>query len=155
MINIINGDLLKSDAKVIAHQSNCFHVMGGGIAKQLKDKYPEVYQADLLTERGDSGKLGTFSVAEISDDLTVFNMYSQYVYGRGTTHTNMYFVEECFYQLAKHLKLHPELGDTISIPYKYGCGLAGGDWGVVLNILGKLLGEFGEFQELTLNIYKL
>ena len=39
-MEIIKGDLLKSDVPAIIHQCNCFHTMGGGIAVQIASKYP-------------------------------------------------------------------------------------------------------------------
>jgi O-acetyl-ADP-ribose deacetylase (regulator of RNase III) len=30
----------------IAHSCNCQNVMGAGIAKQIKDRYPQAYEAD-------------------------------------------------------------------------------------------------------------
>ena len=38
MIEIVNGDLLKADLPIIAHQTNCLGVMGAGIAKSIKYK---------------------------------------------------------------------------------------------------------------------
>lgn len=43
MIKIIDGDLFSSNADVIAHQVNCSSAMNSGIAKQIRNKYPEVY----------------------------------------------------------------------------------------------------------------
>jgi hypothetical protein len=42
MVKIVKGDLLKSDCQYIAHGVNCQGVMNSGIAKQIRDKYPEV-----------------------------------------------------------------------------------------------------------------
>ena len=47
MVSHINGDLLKVQKElnldVICHQVNCQGVMGSGIAKQIRDTYPIVY----------------------------------------------------------------------------------------------------------------
>ena len=43
MIRVINGDLLEADSTFICHQVNCRGVMGSGVAKAIRDKYPEVY----------------------------------------------------------------------------------------------------------------
>jgi len=37
------GDVLKAETKVIAHQVNCKGVMGAGLAKQVKSKFPIVF----------------------------------------------------------------------------------------------------------------
>ena len=36
---------------VIVHGCNCRHAMGAGIAKQIKDSFPEAWAADLATSR--------------------------------------------------------------------------------------------------------
>lgn len=44
MITIVDGDLLSTDCKIIAHQVNCKGLMDHGVAKQLRDKYPRNYR---------------------------------------------------------------------------------------------------------------
>ena len=43
MIKIVDGDLLQANIPLIAHQTNCLGVMGAGIAKAIKNKWPDVY----------------------------------------------------------------------------------------------------------------
>lgn len=43
-IRIVNGDIFQSDADVIVHQVNCQGVMGSGVARQVREKYPYVFQ---------------------------------------------------------------------------------------------------------------
>jgi len=49
------GDLLdlasNGELDVIIHGCNCFNTMGAGIAKLIKSRWPEAYQADLSTKR--------------------------------------------------------------------------------------------------------
>lgn len=42
MIKHIKGDIFQSSADVILHQVNCQGVMGSGVAKQVREKYPDV-----------------------------------------------------------------------------------------------------------------
>lgn len=44
-VQIIDGDLFQTHAKYICHQVNCQARMGSGVAKQVRAKYPEVYNA--------------------------------------------------------------------------------------------------------------
>ena len=44
MIKIFDGDILNASEYILAHQVNCMGIMGSGIAKQIKDKYPEVFE---------------------------------------------------------------------------------------------------------------
>lgn len=39
----IKGNLLESDCDIICHQTNTLGIMGGGIALQIKNKYPLLY----------------------------------------------------------------------------------------------------------------
>ena len=41
MVNMKNGDLLKCEEDIICHQVNTFGEMGGGVAYQIKMKYPK------------------------------------------------------------------------------------------------------------------
>ena len=45
MIKIKNGDLLKASEDILVHQVNIQGVMGGGIAKQIAEKYPKTEKA--------------------------------------------------------------------------------------------------------------
>lgn len=42
-IQIVNGDLLEANEDILGHQVNCQGVMGSGIAKILRDRYPNLY----------------------------------------------------------------------------------------------------------------
>ena len=44
MIKHIKGDIFKSNADAILHQVNCQGVMGSGIAKQVKENFPVVFE---------------------------------------------------------------------------------------------------------------
>ena len=54
------GDLLQYAQEgvfdVIIHGCNCFCTMGAGIAKAIKARFPEAYQADCQTPKGDRAK---------------------------------------------------------------------------------------------------
>ena len=43
MITYKKGNLLNSNCDIIVHQVNCQKVMGSGIAKQIRDRWPEVF----------------------------------------------------------------------------------------------------------------
>ena len=81
MIKYIEGDLIKLAQSgafdVIAHGCNCFLAMGSGIAPQIKNAFPEAYEADCTTVAGDESKMGTISHTVYSKP-TVVNIYSQY-----------------------------------------------------------------------------
>ena len=63
------GDLIQlalaGSFDVIVHGCNCQCAMGKGIALAIKQQFPEAYDADQRTVRGDPDKLGTITYAEI------------------------------------------------------------------------------------------
>ena len=136
-MNIIKGDLIKLGKSgifdVIVHGCNCFNTMGAGIALQIKRNFPEAYQADCRTERGDKKKLGLFSAAKTKTGLIVVNAYTQYNYGRNRRFTDYDAIKKIFRAVAKKW---PE--KHIGYPY-IGAGLAGGDWAVIKPIIDREL----------------
>lgn len=44
MIEIIEGNLFDTDAKFICHQVNCMGKMDSGVALQIKQRFPHVYE---------------------------------------------------------------------------------------------------------------
>jgi O-acetyl-ADP-ribose deacetylase (regulator of RNase III) len=132
MIQYIEGNLItlakQGKFDVIAHGCNCYQVMGGGIAKQIKNSFPEAYQADLKTQRGSRNKLGTISCAVIDNCITVVNCYTQYNYGSGK-HTDYDALRSCLKEIKNKFS-----GSRIGLPF-IGAGLGGGDWKIIVKII--------------------
>src|SRR5262245_42412895 len=139
----IVGDLLdlavQGQFDVIVHGANCQCVMGAGIAKSIRALFPEAYEADLATKKGDRAKLGSISVAEVvraSVRFYVVNAYTQFDYRGSGTRVDYDAVRSAMKLVKK--KYH---GRRIGYP-KLGAGLGHGDW----NRLSKIIDEelFGE-----------
>jgi O-acetyl-ADP-ribose deacetylase (regulator of RNase III) len=112
---------------------NCFHVMGGGIARQFAERYPEVYAADReQTVRGDVSKLGTYSKACVGN-TDVLNCYTQYHYDS----TRPQFRYGAFVKVLERVKDEYH-GKRIAMPM-IGAGLAGGDWDTIASIISEVL----------------
>ena len=131
----IIGDLIKlaKEGKfdVIIHGCNCFCTMGAGIAKSIKQEFPEAYKADLKTKKGDIAKLGSYTFGDEAFDnihLRVVNAYTQYHY-RGKMNVSYAAVKTVF----RKIKLDFS-GERIGYP-KIGAGLAGGDWNIISKII--------------------
>lgn len=43
-IQLVTGNLLDSNCDILINTVNCVGVMGAGIAKQFKDKYPRMFK---------------------------------------------------------------------------------------------------------------
>lgn len=140
MIKYVKGDAFKAGCDVLIHGCNCFNNMGAGFALQVAEYYPEAYRVDIGTNRGDSKKLGTYTMARCRDiftdnhDVTIINAYTQF-------YPRMHpppFDYEAFEKVLVSLKPmfdHPAL--TIGAP-KIGAGLAGGDWDRIAAIIEKV-----------------
>ncbi len=132
---------------VIAHSCNCFNTMGSGVALAVKNAFPEAYEADCKTVKGDEKKLGGFTMAATVHGY-IFNLYGQYNYGKdGAQYTNYEALRGSLRNMAFKLKSIGFTG-TIGLP-KIGAGTGGGDWETISEIIK---------QELTLwevKIYEL
>ncbi len=119
---------------VIVHGCNCWCVMGAGIAKAIRQAFPEAYQADQQTEPGDRNKLGTCTEAVIELDghrLVAVNAYTQFNYKpeEGKVLVDYEAVRSCMRWIRNR-----HAGRRIGLP-KIGAGLAGGDWNRISRII--------------------
>ena len=128
----LKGNLLtffeNNEFDIIVHGCNCFHTMGAGIAKQIKQKYETAYQADLQTEKGSREKLGTYSIAQVNATQIIINAYTQYHF-YGKTPIDYQALRCVFKTINQDFP-----GKVIGIP-KIGSGLAKGDWKVIEKII--------------------
>lgn len=140
----ILGDLLKSDeVDVMVHVCNNHHVMGSGIAYFLKKKWPQVYEADLETERDCESKMGTFSKALVDNNRVVYNLYAMWGVGNDghPLHRNLSydsFYNGMFRIIEDVLDTVPLQPIIIGVPKNIGCCRAGGSWEIVEAMLYEL-----------------
>lgn len=148
MIQIIHGNLLDSDADIICHQVNCAGAMGSGVAKQIKLRWPCVYEqyVKLCDAMQPGALLGFAQSVKTEDGRCVCNLFGQLNYGRdGKRYTSISALSKSCRLIAKQARP----GATIAMPYRIGCGLGGGDWGEVLDMLTEV------FKDRHLTLYKL
>ena len=133
----IKGDLIKAaksgKVDVIIHQANCFCLMGAGIARIIADEFPEMYKVDQETIVGDITKFGSFSYAYMNKyNLHGFNAYGQYRTGRSTDYDQL---KSSLLQINKYIDDNiDDKNIRIGLPM-LGCGIGGGDWNVVDQII--------------------
>ena len=113
---------------IIVQGCNCFNTMGGGIAREIRERYPMAALVDYGTLKGDYDKLGNYTSA-FTGKFLIANAYTQY---------NMSTGEDVFEYTAFALicqKLIHSYGDKrIGLPY-IGMGLAGGDKDVIMRMI--------------------
>ncbi len=140
MLRFIDQDILRVDAGLICHQTNCAGVMGSGLALQIKTKYPEVYEAYSRFCAGyktlNTSPLGLVYTVRITPELVIANLFGQYGYGTDKQYTDYVSVELAFAELAKLLKYEFVKG-PIYVPYRMGCGFGGGNWETYSAIIEK------------------
>ena len=155
MVKYVKGNLLDSNCDYICHQVNCQGVMRSGIAKQIRERWPEVYEAYRekferyhragLTDNDMLGDLGTVYIPE--RDGYVVNMYTQRGYVYDAKRYTSYDAFACCLNLIAFAV--PD-GYTIGFPKNIGCGLGGGNWKVISALIEEILGE-----EYDVYIYEL
>ena len=124
-MNLVKGDLVKmgknNEVDIIVHGCNCFNTMGAGIAASIAREFPDAYNADQETVRGDPGKLGTYTIG-MHGRLVIINAYTQYGMSRDGKDVFEYLAFERVLE-----KLASRFGAfRFGLPM-IGMGLAGGD----------------------------
>lgn len=136
MINEITGDLitLAEEGKfdVICQGCNCWHTMESGIAKTIKEKYPEAYEVDLQTVYGVASKLGDISYTR-NTPFVIVNCYTQFKYGK---EVKVYADYDAIEEALNLVKIKYQ-GKRIGLP-KIGAGLAKGNWETIKQIIKRV-----------------
>ena len=140
-------DIFESGADIICHQVNCRGVMGSGVAKQIKDRYPLVFDEykKWCVERTPKALLGCTqfvrlvpSRAEVKDGefYGIINMFGQLNYGYdGKCYTSYEALARCFNTVNEFCRDFFDTTPVLAIPYKIGCARGGGDWDKVLSLM--------------------
>ena len=142
----VRGDIItllkKKKIDVLIHGCNCMGIMGKGLAKQIKETFPEAYK--IIKKGNYPGMIN----AVLIEDSFIVNAFTQINIGKASkkytsltpinnykeeledTEENRYiFIRESLKKLKKHFS-HLKIG----IPMM-GAGLAGGNWGIIKNII--------------------
>lgn len=141
MIKHIKCDIFKSGATLILHQVNCQGVMGSGIAKQVKEKYPVAYEqykhkCDMCEP---SQLLGTTQLVKVNDDFYIVNLFAQENYGYdGKCYTDYESLRCCLSTVEYNTNA---MNEVIAIPYLMGCHRGGGDWNVVYKMIEEVFAD--------------
>lgn len=135
-MKIIDGDITTVTSGYIAQQVNAQGVMNSGVAKALRAKYPQVwedYHSLIYQPVPHSAQfMGQVIYTHIDKDLTVASIVGQQYYGRETIkYTSYDALDLGFSKLGEAAR---KTERAIAVPL-IGCGLGGGDWNVVQEII--------------------
>lgn len=163
-VKIIDGDLFTTKARIIAHQVNCQGVMGSGVAKQIRQRNPQMFlnyaRHCAAAKRTGWSPLGTNLILHTDADADSYvpgtmvytgqyicNMFAQNMYGYdGRRYTNMDALRSCFTKLAQYAR---EDGLTVAMPYKVGCVRGGANWEVVYKMIEEI------FRDVNVELWRL
>jgi O-acetyl-ADP-ribose deacetylase (regulator of RNase III) len=122
---------------IVVQGCNCFNTMGGGIAREIRERYPVVASVDMVTLRGDYRKLGNWTECDAGETnrFTIINAYTQYNMSQGTD-----VFEYIAFQLILEKLAFVYPGKRFGLPY-IGCGLAGGEKETIVDMIDVFAGR--------------
>lgn len=136
------SNIVRAREGVVVHGCNAQGVMGSGVAKQLRAKYPEIFYRycehlnDLLDQ--DVNPLGSVNFVPVTATLVIANAITQEFYGRdGEQYVSYTAIKDAL----KHIADCYGFDTPIHIPYLIGAGLGGGDEQTILQIIETELAE--------------
>jgi O-acetyl-ADP-ribose deacetylase (regulator of RNase III) len=132
---IKEGNVFDSDADIICHQVNCQGVMGSGVAKEVRERYPAVYeQYRDLCERcmnDPAQNLGVAQLVPVDEEGSrwIANCFGQEDFGyNGKQYTSIDALTKALSTVADIARA----GNLkVAMPYKIGCVRGGANWDTV------------------------
>ena len=145
MLHRVAGNLIdlaeQGHFEYIVHGCNCQNVMGSGIAREIRERYPEAYEADCnyndVVGNDPVMKLGNFSYTDLDNErlmvhpFTIINAYTQHHFlPRGVDH----FHYKSFSLILEKLSCIGVRPSRWGFPM-IGMGLAGGNPDIIMGQL--------------------
>ena len=132
MVTTVEGNLLEIETGIICHQVNSRGVAGAGLALQIRNKWPgwySEYQRNIISRLG---VVHWYEVKSLHNRavLSIASLYAQENYGTKVRQTNYAYLAKCLLAVEAQ-----SAGEQVYIPHGIGCGLGGGDWQIVYQII--------------------
>lgn len=145
-------------ADIICHQVNCQGVMGSGVAKAIKEKFPSAYQDYLSYYKIHELKPGVCQITKLPDsEMTkpsgsqyIANLAGQEFFGYdGKRYTSYDAVMTGLEYLASFCK---RTGlKSVAFPYRFGCDRGGANWNVILTMIQEAFSDL----DITIEIHSI
>ncbi len=137
-IKFIEGDLLNSQADIICHQVNGQGVFNSGVAKCVKQKYPNVFEAYKehckILDLYEKDKLGLIQVISIGENKYICNLFGQDKYGYdGKRYTSYDAVFDGLIALKNHMLINKL--NTVAFPYGMSSVRGGAIWEIIYSMI--------------------
>jgi len=131
------GDMFAGPQRVLVHGCNAKGVMGSGVAKIVRDQYPQAYRAYRDAYEKFGLKPGDVVLADCGD-RTIVNAVTQDDYGRDPSRIYVDYdaVAKCMRAINN---IAP--GEEVGMPM-IGSGLARGDWNRIAEIIERESREY-------------
>lgn len=129
------GNILDSEENIICQSVNHQGIMGAGLAKQIKQKYTNVMDSYLKIcdmRFSDIKRNGIVAWCTIDKNKYIASIFGQEYYGTDKQYTDYVSLGNGFETVKSFANRN---NCSIAIPYGIGCGLGGGDWNVVSDII--------------------
>jgi O-acetyl-ADP-ribose deacetylase (regulator of RNase III) len=147
-MKVINADIFENTEGLIIHGTNCSGGFGSGVAGQIRQRYPEVYEKFKTVPHGEA-TLGRLQIIDVTESLSIGNAFTQLNYGYdGQKYASPKAIEKALHRAFLWCEL---VGRSLLAP-KIGCGLGGLDWSSDVEPIFDKFAE--EFPEVTVQIYE-
>lgn len=116
--------------------------MNSGVAKAIRDKWPEVYTQYLKKYIDADGYadelLGEIQHIPVGDTQCVINMFAQENYGYDGHRYTSY---DAFWSCVNRIAVTVPKNSSIAFPGRIGCVRGGANWDVIKNMIEVVLSE--------------
>ena len=143
MVKIIEGNLFDSKANIICHQCNCQGVMGSGVAKEVKTRYPHVFQKYRQDYMNGKLQPGYVCFVRAKPYQEIANMCGQNGFGYdGDVYTDYDALQQCLDTVREVALYEYDVKPVIAFPYLMSCYRGGGDWNIVYKMIENTFHDF-------------
>lgn len=134
LIKIVKGNLIHAREDIIGHQVNAQGAMNSGVARSVREAFPNVYKEyrELVTGLNNAGDfrhtlMGQVQGVSIGNGKWVANLFGQndFGYDKKTQYTDTASLFQCFLSLRKTAE---NANMSVALPYKIGCYRGGANW---------------------------
>lgn len=136
--------LLEAKEDIIIHQVNCQGKMNSGIAKQIREKWPQVYNDYMVKWSSYASRpsilLGEVQLVAVEDNKFVANLFGQLSYGYDGQRYTSY---DALYDGLTYVKnMAQQFNKSVAIPFKMGCERGGADWFIVDSMIQRVFADY-------------
>jgi O-acetyl-ADP-ribose deacetylase (regulator of RNase III) len=117
---VVNGNLFDSDCQTLVNTINCEGVMGAGIAKQFKQRFPAMFAS--YQRQISQWKPGMICRYKLEDGRMILNVATK---DKWRNPSHLAWIKRILDRIVSDYR---KLGITSIAMTKLGCGLGGLDW---------------------------